>query len=103
MANFKPEQEVVFVGYSTATDIESAILPKKGEVVKIKYPCFDDSRYYVIKGFEKDKTGRNQRFRWDCFKPLQYESATQEILAKFPLVIEKADTQIKQVPQEQQL
>lgn len=96
MIKFKPEQKVAFIGFRNATNLGAVISPKENQVVTIKILSGIYANHYLIYGFESDADGQIQHFDWSCFKPLQYESASLEILEKFPLTEEKADVKIRE-------
>lgn len=98
MTNFKVGQRVVCVRPGKATNIFGLIQEVfKGHIYTITEKGFipESEDYHASYYFKFEEI--KGTWKQDRFEPLQYESATSEILAKFTLTEEKADVKIKEL------
>jgi len=104
MANFKVGQKVVcvkkFVGlYLFSKTPTIGEQPIKGETYTVDAITMRCGEYCLfLKEFTHNNIGgKRVSFVMYKFRPIQYQSATAEILEKFKLTEEKSDVKVKEV------
>lgn len=89
MKNFKPGQKVIYTG---KTAINKAVrYPKfRTEIVTIDKEDPDEPGYYVLVGYEKSASGRNQIFHYENLEPIPEQESPFPSLTFKEVVKEQA-------------